>query len=63
MAESCKNKVEYLYSWNGELIRGCKEHADQMATVAAAMGGPMQMEKIKAIEPMSMCGHKEPNNQ
>ena len=42
----CKNKAEYIYSWNGELIRGCEENAQQMKTIAEAMGISMQIEKI-----------------
>lgn len=52
----CQNKAEYLYSWNGELIRGCKKHAQKMKAVADAMGVPMDVEKIETDE---MCMHNE----
>ena len=58
MKNKCPNKAEYLYSWNGELIRGCEKHAAQMKTVADAMGVPMQIEKIETDE---MCMHKKEN--
>ena len=50
------NKAEYLYSWNGELIKGCESHAKQMKVVADAMGVPMQIEKIDTDE---SCMHSE----
>ena len=52
----CPNKAEYLYSWNGELIVGCKDHAMQMKTVADAMGIPIE---LKFVIGDQICMHKE----
>ena len=52
----CKNKAEYLYAWNGELIRACKKHAKNIKAIANVMGVPMRIEKIETDE---MCMHKD----
>lgn len=36
--ERCPNKAKYLYSWSGELIKGCEGHAKAMIAIGDAMG-------------------------
>lgn len=42
----CPNKAEYLYSWNGELIEGCKEHAKAMIVIGKAIGIVVETKRL-----------------
>ena len=62
MSENCPNKATFLYSWNGELIQGCLEHATLMKTIANTMGIPMDIKKIVSDEDI-LCEHKDESKE
>ncbi len=39
---NCKNNAEYLIPWAGQILKQCEKHANQIATIAEAIGSPIQ---------------------